>query len=84
MFEKHITIKGSQMASPDFFDLHIATVRSLSNSKRVSLSVNILGCLSSVQGVPHSKPLGDFKVDSAFHLFVVNLMSTRISWDLTF
>ena len=35
------------------------------------------------QGVPCSKPLGGFKVDSVFHLSEVDKISTRNFWELS-
>ena len=41
-----------------------------------------LSCWIPVPGVPCPKPLGDAKVDSAFHPSKVNKMSTRNFWEL--
>lgn len=36
--------------------------------------------LDSLTRVPSSKPLGDSKLNSAFHPFEVNQVSTKTSW----
>ena len=56
------------------------------NKLQRSSTLNSQWCWISTSGGPfktRSKPLGGSKVDTAFHLYEINYMSTRESWALS-
>ena len=77
--------------SKKFIWLHLGCIHELQKSRKIedSLSLSIvflfilhkwLRCWIPNPGVPWSKPLGGFKVDSAFHPSEVVKMSTKNIW----